>query len=134
MPFSDDPSEILSVQSLNFCPMFAPGMTQGRNDTRTAPCNGPRFRLNVARMQDVKVPKLSKFPFFAGDALLLGLAVFIVKQSQSPLGGWQAVACVLSVAIGAGLAILPYALEYRAISKAAEAAALTSVTVAAQNL
>lgn len=85
-------------------------------------------------MQDVKVPKLSKFPFFAGDALLLGLAYFIAKQGSSPLGAWQAVACVLSVAAGAVIAILPYILEYRSLSKAAEAAAFTSVTTAAQNL
>jgi molecular chaperone GrpE (heat shock protein) len=85
-------------------------------------------------MQDVSVPKLSKFPFFVGDMLLLGLAILIVKQSQLPLGAWQAVACVLCVAIGAWLAILPYVLEYRSVSRAAEAAALTSVATAAQNL
>jgi molecular chaperone GrpE (heat shock protein) len=106
----------------------------GELTKNTASCNESRFRIDVTRMQDLKVPKLSKFPFFVGDALLLGLAVFIVKQSQPSLGSWQAIACVLSVAIGAGLAILPYVLEYRSISKAAEAAALTSVTVAAQNL
>lgn len=98
------------------------------------PCHAKPFRLNLLRMQDMKVPRVPKFPFFIGDLLMIGLAIFIAKQGAAPLDGWQAIACVLCVAVGSVLAILPYVLEYLAVSKAAEAAALTSVTSAAANL
>ena len=56
--------------------------------------------------------RISKWPFYLGDALLVATALAI-----GILGGWdlsagEVFACVLSVALGAGLFVLPYLYEY----------------------
>jgi molecular chaperone GrpE (heat shock protein) len=81
-------------------------------------------------MNDTAAPKLPKWPFFFGDALLLGLAAFICGQCHFTLGHWELCFVVLCVLGGAVLAIVPFVLEYDALTKLAEAGALT--TVAAQ--
>jgi molecular chaperone GrpE (heat shock protein) len=78
-------------------------------------------------MLDHLSPRLHKWPFFLGDALLLGLAWFIYTQGAHPLGGRELALVTLCVLAGAGMAILPFVLEYRAAVKVAEAGALTSV-------
>lgn len=65
--------------------------------------------------------------FFARDTLLLGLAWFIYTQGTHPLAGRELALVTLCVLAGAGMAILPFVLEYRAAVKVAEAGALTSV-------
>jgi len=79
-------------------------------------------------------PKLSKWPFYLGDALLLGAAYFIYFQSKLPMGPWQIFFVVLCVAGGAWLAIMPFLFEYRVMAKLAEAQALTTVVSQMQNL
>jgi molecular chaperone GrpE (heat shock protein) len=85
-------------------------------------------------MHDHIVPKLPKWPFFLGDALLLGLAYFICAQGGHPLQRVEIAACVLCVALGAGLGVLPFLSEYRAIVKIAQAENLASAVSQIQNI
>lgn len=85
-------------------------------------------------MRDQIVPKLHKWPFFLGDVLLLGLAFYICFQSTPPLHRWEIAACVLCVALGAALGVLPFISEYRAIVKLAEVENFVSVASQIQNL
>jgi molecular chaperone GrpE (heat shock protein) len=78
--------------------------------------------------------RLPKWPFFLGDAFLLGMAYFIYWESKYPLGRWEITACGVCVALGAVLGILPYLLEYRALLKRIEANALETVTEKIQKL
>ncbi|PYJ08183.1 MAG: nucleotide exchange factor GrpE [Verrucomicrobia bacterium] len=78
--------------------------------------------------------KLSKWPFFLGDVLLLGAAYSIYHPAKLAPGPWQMAFAVLCVAVGAWLAILPFVLEYRAAMKVAEAGALTTVVAQIQNV
>lgn len=85
-------------------------------------------------MQESTAPRLAKWPFFLGNALLLILAWFIFHQAKRPLGGWEILACVVCVSVGAVLFIWPFVLEYRSAEKLLETAALTSVVAQVQNL
>jgi molecular chaperone GrpE (heat shock protein) len=85
-------------------------------------------------MNDLKAPKLTKWPFFLGDALLVGMAGFIVYQSKFALGHWELCFVVLCVAGGAVLSIAPFLLEYEALVKMAEAGSLTTVVSQMGNL
>ncbi|HOX57727.1 MAG TPA: nucleotide exchange factor GrpE [Candidatus Paceibacterota bacterium] len=78
-------------------------------------------------MSDSIAPKLSKWPFLLGDALLLGMAFFIAWQCNFALGRWEMAFVVLCVAGGAVLGIVPFLIEYDALIKVTEANALTSV-------
>lgn len=75
-----------------------------------------------------------KWPFFLGDAIMLGLAWFVFSQSKMPLDPFALGAICACTALGAILAIIPFVLEYRILLKQAEAAALTSVVDQVQNL
>lgn len=85
-------------------------------------------------MQNLIGPKLPKWPFLLGDALLLFLAWFIYAQSKLPFGIMELSFAVGCVAGGAVLAITPFILEYRAVVKLVEASALTTVVSQIQNL
>jgi molecular chaperone GrpE (heat shock protein) len=67
---------------------------------------------------DLKELKVPKWPFFLGDAIMLGLAYYIFWQAEKlPLGRWELSALAICAALGALLGILPYLLEYRAVVK-----------------
>ena len=85
-------------------------------------------------MHETSDPKLSKWPFLIGDALLLGAAWFIHSQNAFSMGPWQILFVVLCVAAGACLGILPFLLEYRVSVKLAEARGLTTVVSQLQHL
>jgi molecular chaperone GrpE (heat shock protein) len=85
-------------------------------------------------MPNQLAPKISKWPFFAGDMLLLITAFFISYQGKLPLGAPQISFACLCVAAGAGFGILPFLLEYRITAKLAEASALTNVVSQMENL
>jgi molecular chaperone GrpE (heat shock protein) len=76
-------------------------------------------------MHDQTGPKLSKWPFFLGDALLLGAGWFI--SFKLPMGMWQAAFVVLCAAGAACLGVLPFLLEYRVFVKLTEARGLATV-------
>jgi molecular chaperone GrpE (heat shock protein) len=80
------------------------------------------------------VPKVTKWPFFLGDALLLATASYIWFEIKAPLGVGPLSLAVLCVAAGAVLAVLPFLLEYRALARVAEAGALTTVVAQIQHL
>jgi molecular chaperone GrpE (heat shock protein) len=85
-------------------------------------------------MSDLNAPKMSKWPFFLGDALLLGMACFIYYQCKFPLGHWELCFVVLCVVGGALLGIAPFLLEYDALVKVVEAGGLTTVVSQLQDL
>jgi len=78
--------------------------------------------------------KVPKWPFFLGDAFLLGMAFFIYWEAKYPLGRWEITACGVCVALGAMLGILPFLLEYRALLKLIEINALENATEKIQKL
>src|SRR2546423_15672999 len=72
-------------------------------------------------MQDVKEPKLPKWPFLLSDLLLVAAAGCIYYRSILPLGVWPCAAIVLCVGAGAFVAILPFVLEYNIAARLLEA-------------
>jgi len=85
-------------------------------------------------MRELTERRISKWPFFCGDALFVGAAYFIYFQSKLPMGAWQIFFVVVCVAGGAWLGIMPFLLEYRLTVKLAETTALTSAMSQIQNL
>jgi molecular chaperone GrpE (heat shock protein) len=79
-------------------------------------------------------PKIAKWPFFVGDALLLGVAGFVCTHGPPPLAFGQLALAAGCVAGGVLLGIAPFLLEYRALIRVAEAGALTTVVAQIQNL
>lgn len=62
-------------------------------------------------------PRLVKWPFFAGDALLIALAVTVLVVADGPLNVWQIAFCVLAVVIGALLLVAPFVLEFYLVQR-----------------
>ena len=85
-------------------------------------------------MSDLNAPKLSKWPFVGGDALLLGTACAITYQSKFPLGHLELCFVVLCVVGGALLGIAPFLFEYAALVKVTEAGGLATVVSQLKNL
>ena len=56
---------------------------------------------------------LSKWPFILGDVLLVATALAIAILGDWQLSTWQVVSCVISVALGAALFVLPYVIEFQ---------------------
>lgn len=72
---------------------------------------------DVTQLPELKVPK---WPFFVADAIMLGLAYYLF-YFQVPAGvalkSWEVLGCCVCVTLAAGLGVLPYLLEYRALVK-----------------
>ena len=85
-------------------------------------------------MRDHIVPKLPKWPFFLGDALMLGLAGYICYQSKLPLAHFELTWVVVCAALGAMLGILPFLSEHRAVVKISQSENLSSAMAQIQNL
>ena len=85
-------------------------------------------------MRDHIVPKLPKWPFFIGDALMLGLAGYICYQSKLPLAHFELACIVVCVTVGVIIGIQPFLSEHRAIVKVAQAENLSSAMTQIQNL
>eukprot|EP00665_Eupelagonemidae_sp_cell47_P015284 gene15284-biopygen1109 len=56
---------------------------------------------------------LSKWPFILGDVLLVATALVIATLGDWQLSNWQVASCVISVALGAALFVLPYIAEFQ---------------------
>ena len=56
---------------------------------------------------------LSKWPFILGDVLLVATALAISILGDWQLSNWQVASCVMSVALGAALFVLPYIIEFQ---------------------
>ena len=85
-------------------------------------------------MNDVREWKIPKWPFLLGNALLLAFAYLIVWRSPHPISKWEILACFASAVIGAGLGILPFLLDYRAVGTIIQVNALGVVTDKIQDL
>lgn len=77
-------------------------------------------------MSLLSAPKTAKWPFFLGDALLIGLTWSFYAQAKLPFNGPTLAACVACIVLGAGLGIWPFILDYRAHLRLAEASGLAS--------
>lgn len=85
-------------------------------------------------MNDVREWKIPKWPFLLGNALLLAFAYLIVLKSPHPISKWEILACFASAVIGAGLGVLPFLLDYRAVGTVIQVNALGAVAEKIQNL
>ena len=61
---------------------------------------------------DIPELTLPKWPFILGDFLLVATAFAIAILGDWQLTDWQVFACVLAVALGAALFVLPFIVEY----------------------
>ena len=83
-------------------------------------------------MNDIENWKVPKLPFLVGDAALMIFGYFFVLHSPLPIRHWEiAAGCV---ALGAILGVIPFILDYRAMGKAIEVNALSSVADRIQDL
>lgn len=80
-------------------------------------------------MTERTAPKISKWPFFLGDLLLLGAAGAMLEICRRPFGMWETAGLVLCVALAALFGIWPFLRDHDAALKFAEADSL-SETVA----
>jgi molecular chaperone GrpE (heat shock protein) len=71
-------------------------------------------------MSSVAAPRVSKWPFLLGDALLVALAVFLVWRAPAALDKWQAWAVVACVGLGCWLAVQPFLRDHEAVVKLLE--------------
>lgn len=85
-------------------------------------------------MRDATSAPVPKWPFFVGDAAMLGLACFIYYESRAPLGHWEIGACAICAALGAVLGVWPFLLDHRARVKRLDTDALGGVSEKIQNL
>ena len=69
------------------------------------------FRKHADDIPELTLPK---WPFILGDLLLVATALAIAILGNWQLTDWQVVACVLAVALGAALFVLPFIVEYLA--------------------
>jgi molecular chaperone GrpE (heat shock protein) len=84
-------------------------------------------------MNEKSAPRISKLPFIIGDLLLVATAAYVAIFGTF-LGQWQYVAIVAAVAFGAWLMVWPFVLEFRALTRLVESAALTDVTAKVADL
>jgi hypothetical protein len=63
-------------------------------------------------MSENSSTNLPKWPFLAGDAVLVILACFIVIASPKPMAALNIFACILSVILGMMIYVTPYLIEH----------------------
>jgi molecular chaperone GrpE (heat shock protein) len=78
--------------------------------------------------------KIPKWPFLLGNALLLGIAFFIIWQSPHPISQWETIACLASAVVGTLFGVTPFLLDYRAILRLVDVNALGEVAGKIQDL
>jgi hypothetical protein len=75
----------------------------------------PLFYLATARFGSMDTRNrnpLPKWPFLAGDLILVGLAVFLIVWQGGPLDASTAALATLLGVIGCGLGLLPFVIDY----------------------
>ena len=77
------------------------------------------------RMSEPSAPKISKWPFFAADLVLVALGAFIFQRGHNPLQPFELAGVIACAVIGAWCFIKPFLHEYDAVVKFAESASLT---------
>jgi molecular chaperone GrpE (heat shock protein) len=82
-------------------------------------------------MSDRSIPVLPKWPFIAGNVLLLAVAMLVATQSSHPLSSLRCALCVGAVLAGA---VIPFLQEYQAAVKFVETAHLAGTVAQIQEL
>jgi len=77
-------------------------------------------------MQIPETPKVSKWPFYLGDLLLLVVATFIIYKCPEPFRASPLFFLVVCVGAGAWICVTPFLADHRAAMKLAESSGLTS--------
>lgn len=85
-------------------------------------------------MKDRRVPTIPKWPFYAADVVLIGLAIWLVSHFPHPLAAWPATLMALSVAGAAVLGVWPHRMEYEATLKFAQSDGLTDAVKEIRNV
>jgi molecular chaperone GrpE (heat shock protein) len=86
-------------------------------------------------MSDPTNWKVPKWPFWIVNVLLMAFAYYFVSRVPLSIGHWAFVAvCLACVSLGATMAIIPYYLDYKAMGKALEVNALSTVSEKIQDL
>lgn len=85
-------------------------------------------------MSDQPIPQLNKAPFQLADLVLLGVAWYVTSQAPRPLPLMELLVVVSAVAVGATVAILPFLVEYRALTRMAESELLSATIRQLNNL
>jgi molecular chaperone GrpE (heat shock protein) len=108
----------------------ADAFSRGESELRLARISAKLAGMNEAN--DVTTWKVPKWPFFTGDAVMLGFAYFFILRAPQSVHHWEI--AVLCVAFGAVLSLIPFYLDYRAMGKALEVNALGAVSEKIQKL
>lgn len=85
-------------------------------------------------MPDPNAPKISKWPFFAGDALLVCTALLVYVQAKLPLGTVELSLMAGCIVLGAALSVAPFVLEYQALVRIVDTQALKAMVSQVQNI
>src|ERR1043166_1171344 len=85
-------------------------------------------------MTEPTAPKLSKWPFYLGDFLLLVLATLILYKNPEPFRAWPLLALVACVGAGGWVCVPPFLAEYRAALKLLESNGLVRAVEQIKNL
>jgi molecular chaperone GrpE (heat shock protein) len=85
-------------------------------------------------MTDRAAHRLPKWPFFAGDMLMLGVAGLTFWQGSRPLEMWEMMLLAGCVAGGAMLCVMPFVLEYRYLSKLSQVERLQRALLQVHNI
>jgi molecular chaperone GrpE (heat shock protein) len=85
-------------------------------------------------MNEQTPPKLAKWPFFFGDALLLAVAALVFYRQSPSLNATSIFMVAGCVVIGAWLGVTPFLVEYRGRLKFAEAHQLAATIDQIKNL
>jgi len=85
-------------------------------------------------MTEAATPKLSKWPFFVGDLLLLAVAAWIMARSPEPFRATALFFLVICVGAGGWLCVTPFLAEHRAALRLAESDALATTIEQIQNI
>ena len=82
------------------------------------------------------IPELTlpKWPFIIGDLCLIGIALAIAILGDWQLSNWQVVACVLSVALGAVLFVVPFVVEFQAREQEQSSVPLEQIAIVARHV
>jgi len=85
-------------------------------------------------MKDRRVPTVPKWPFYAADVVLVGLAFWMVSHFPHPLATWPATLMALCVAGAAVLGVWPHRMEYEATLKFAQSDGLADAVKEIRNV
>ena len=78
-------------------------------------------------MKQVSDWTIPKWPFLAGNAVLIAVAAAVIYQAAHPITEMEIIIATASVALGALFGCLPFILEYRATKKLIEINAVSTV-------